>query len=224
MRISVIIPALNEEAALPAALSSLRGQGAHEVIVVDGGSTDATRTIAAADARVIAGVRGRAAQMNLGAKNATGDVLLFLHGDCTLEKGALAEAARLLFRPGVVAGCFRMNVPEPKLIYRCIDACATIRTRLFAIIYGDQGFYLRRELFERLGGFPELRLMEDVFLSLRLRQAGRVVVARRRIYVSARRWQRVGIIRQTLRNWALTALVAAGVHPDCLARFYPTVR
>src|SRR5262249_6774435 len=225
MRISVLIPALNEAAALPARLASLQRQRPHEGIVVDGRSREATRELAAAGAdRVLMGIRGRAAQMNLGAKHATGDALLFLHADCVLEDGSLAEAGRLLRRPKVIAGCFRMTVSQRNLLYRSIDACATARVRLFSIIYGDQGLFLRRESFERLGGFPELRLMEDVFLSLKLRRYGHVVVGRSRIYVSPRRWQRVGIVRQTLRNWALTALAAAGVPPDRLARFYPAVR
>jgi rSAM/selenodomain-associated transferase 2 len=223
MRISVIIPTLNEAAALPAALASLRTQKPHEIIVVDGGSSDGTTELAG-EVRVLTGVRGRAAQMNFGAKHATSDGLLFLHADCTLEDGALDEAARLLQRPNVAAGCFRMTVPRGEWLYRSIDASATARVRLFGIIYGDQGLFLRRDVFERVGGFPELRLMEDVFLSLKLRRLGRVVVARSRIYVSARRWQRVGIVRQTLRNWALTAAATAGVHPDRLARYYPVVR
>src|SRR5262249_49738910 len=159
----------------------------HEVIVVDGGSTDGTTELAK-DARVLTGVRGRAAQMNLGAKYATGDALLFLHADCALDESALDEAARLLQRRNVTAGCFRMTVPHGEWLYRSIDACATARVRMFGIIYGDQGLFLRRDLFERLGGFPELRLMEDVFLSLKLRRLGRVVVAHSRIFVSARRW------------------------------------
>jgi rSAM/selenodomain-associated transferase 2 len=225
MQISVIIPALNEATALPAALESLRRQRPQEVIVVDGGSSDATRELAAAGAdRVLTGVRSRAAQMNLGAKHASGEALLFLHADCTLEDGALAEASKLLSRPQVIAGCFRMTVPQRRLLYRSIDACATARVRLLGIIYGDQGLFLRRETFEQLGGFPELKLMEDVFLSLRLRRRGRVVVGHSRILVSARRWQRVGVVRQTLRNWGLTALAAAGVHPDRLARYYSAVR
>ena len=116
-----------------------------------------------------------------------------------------------------------MTVPSPHPLYRAIDECATARVRLFGIVYGDQGLFLRRETFERAGGFPALRLMEDVFLSLRLRRMGRIVIGRRRIFVSPRRWQKVGLIRQTLRNWGLTALAAAGVHPDRLARFYPSV-
>ncbi len=221
MRISVVIPALNEEACLAGTLRGLAAEGPHEVLVVDGGSSDGTRRIAAAGARLLEGPRGRAVQMNLGAAQASGDALLFLHADCDLETGSLRAAAQALGRRGVAAGCFRMTVAAPGLTYRMIDAAATARVRLTGLIYGDQGLFVRRELFEQLGGFPPLRLLEDVFLSLSLRRRGRVVVVPRRIYVSPRRWQKHGVIRQTLRNWTLTALAAAGVHPDRLAAYYP---
>jgi rSAM/selenodomain-associated transferase 2 len=225
MRISLIIPTLNEAACLGEALRRLAAEAPHEVLVVDGGSTDETcRIAAAAGARLLHGPRGRAAQMNLGATHATGDALLFLHADCALEPGALQAAAQALGRRGVAAGCFRMTVAASGPTYRLIDACATARVRLTGIVYGDQGLFVDRERFARLGGFPPLRLMEDVFLSRRLRQRGRVVVVPRRIFVSPRRWQRQGVVRQTLRNWALTALVAGGVHPDRLAPHYPAVR
>ena len=225
MRFSVVIPALNEEAALGETLASVRAEAPHEIIVVDGGSSDATRSVAAAHAdRVLEGVRGRAAQMNLGAAAATGDALLFLHADCQLEAGALREAGQFLARKGVAAGCFTMRVRAKGLLYRSIDWCATARVKLFGIAYGDQGLFLRRETFERVGGFPPLRLMEDVFISRSLRRLGKVVVGRRRIFVSPRRWQRTGLVRQTLRNWTLTALAIAGVHPDRLAAHYPAVR
>jgi hypothetical protein len=162
--------------------------------------------------------------MNAGAARAAGDVLLFLHADCLPEAGALAEAERLLLRPGVAAGCFSMCVQAAGALYRLIDACATARVRLTGLVYGDQGLFVRREVFARAGGFPPLRLMEDVFLSRTLRRLGRVVVSPRRLFVSPRRWQRAGLVRQTLRNWALTAAAAGGVHPDRLARFYPIVR
>src|SRR5262249_46317918 len=179
MRISVIIPALNEAAALPATLASLKLQRPHEVIVVDGGSSDATRELAAAGAdRVLMGIRGRAAQMNLGAKHATGDALLFLHADCVLEDGSLSEAGRLLRRPKVIAGCFRMTVSQRNLLYRSIDACATARVRLFSIIYGDQGLFLRRESFEVLGCLRELRMSERVCRRLKLRRQAQAVRAR----------------------------------------------
>jgi rSAM/selenodomain-associated transferase 2 len=224
MRISIVIPALNEAACLGETLRRLRAEGPHEMLVVDGGSTDETCRIAATGARLLHGPRGRAAQMNLGATHATGDALLFLHADCALEAGALRAAATLLGRRGVAGGCFRMTVAAAGPAYRLIDACATARVRLTGIVYGDQGLFVERGRFRRLGGFPPLRLMEDVFLSTRLCRQGRMVVAPRRIFVSPRRWQRQGVIRQTLRNWALTALAAGGVHPDRLAPYYPAVR
>jgi rSAM/selenodomain-associated transferase 2 len=224
MSISVIIPALNEAAGIGACLEALRRQGPRQILVVDGGSTDDTIRAAADADRVLSSPPGRARQMNTGAAQATGDILLFLHADCTLQAGALAEAARLLARPSVVAGCFTMTVRAAGLLYRCIDACASARVRLTGLIYGDQGLFLRRRDFERLGGFPCLRLMEDVFFSRTLSRYGRLVVGRSRIGVSPRRWRKTGLIRQTLRNWTLTALAAAGVHPDHLARYYPQVR
>jgi rSAM/selenodomain-associated transferase 2 len=221
---SVIIPTLNEESCLARTLRALRLQGPCEIIVADGGSTDDTRGAAAGADHFLEAPRGRAAQMNAGAAAAGGEVLLFLHADCVPEKGALAEAVRLLSRPGVAAGCFRMRVGAEGPLYRLIDACATARVRLTGIVYGDQGLFVRREVFWRAGGFPPLRLMEDVFFSRTLRRLGRVVVSPRRVIVSPRRWQRSGLVRQTLRNWTLTALAAGGVHPDRLAAFYPAVR
>jgi rSAM/selenodomain-associated transferase 2 len=224
MSISVIIPTLNEAACLAGALRSVRAQKPLEILVVDGGSSDKTCELARAADRVLHGPRGRATQMNQGAAHASGDILLFLHADCTLEEGALSAAKECLERPGIAAGCFRMRVTADAISYRLIDACATARVCLTGLVYGDQGLFIERRRFERLGGFPPLSLMEDVFLSKALRRQGRIVVAPRRIFVSPRRWQRQGLVRQTLRNWGLTALAAAGVHPNRLAAFYPVVR
>jgi rSAM/selenodomain-associated transferase 2 len=224
MPVSVIIPTLNEADCLAETLRSLRSENPHEVIVVDGGSTDATREAAREADLILDAPRGRAAQMNRGAARASGDILLFLHADCTLEPGALRAAEQCLGRRGVVAGCYRMTVKAPGLVYRLIGTCATARVRLTGLVYGDQGLFLRRRQFERASGFPPLRLMEDLFLSKTLRREGRVVVAPSRIFVSPRRWLRQGVVRQTLRNWTLTALAAGGIHPDRLAAFYPTVR
>ena len=218
-------PALNEKAAIPAAIESVRRQRPHEILVADGGSTDATVRVAGPLAdRVLTAPRGRAAQMNAGAAAAAGDVLLFLHADCTLEDGAVAEAVRRLRSPRVAAGCFAMRVDADGYWFRSIDGCATARVRLTGIPYGDQGLFLTRKTFDRAGGFPPVRFMEDVLLGLRLRRLGRVVVARKRVFVSARRWRRVGVVRQTLRNWGFTALAAAGVHPDRMAAYYANVR
>ena len=107
---------------------------------------------------------------------------------------------------------------------RSIDACATARVRWTGVVYGDQGLFIRRDDFRRLGGFPTIRFMEDVFFSRRLARRGRVVVVKQKIFVSPRRWQKVGLARQTLRNCILTALALAGVGPDRLAEYYPHVR
>lgn len=225
VRISVIIPTLNEESCLAETLQLLRLHNPHEIIVADGGSTDATCWIAKSEAvRLVRAPPGRAAQMNAGAAEASGDVFLFLHADCSLEVGAFESARRLLKRRGIVAGCFRMKVRAHGFFYRAIDFCASARVRLTGIAYGDQGLFLYRQTFTALGGFPPLRLMEDLYLSRTLRQRGRLVVADKAIYVSPRRWQQAGLVRQTLRNWLLTTAAATGVSPDRLARYYPAVR
>lgn len=221
-RISVVVPTLNEVSCLAGTLAALRRLGECQIVVVDGGSDDGTVALASAADAVLAGPRGRAAQMNHGAAHADGDVLLFLHADCRPEPGALESLRRVLRRH--VAGCFSMRVEAAGLAYRAIDEAATARVRLTGLAYGDQGLYLRRETFERVGGFPPLRFMEDVFISRRLRRLGRLGVSPRRVSVSDRRWRKVGVVRQTLTNWTLTALAMAGVGPDRLAGHYPVVR
>lgn len=223
MSVSVIIPTLNEESCLGETLTLLRRLDPSEIIVVDGGSRDDTCRIGENADRLIHAERGRARQMNAGAEIARGDHLLFLHADCSLEEGAL-EAAEHALRRRVVAACFSMTVQARGWLFRSIDRCASARVRLTGLAYGDQGLFLRREQFRRLGGFPRLRLMEDLFFARTLRRHGRVVVLPQRIFVSPRRWQEVGLVRQTLKNWTLTALAAGGVHPDALAGFYPAVR
>jgi rSAM/selenodomain-associated transferase 2 len=222
--ISIIIPTLDEAGCIAETIRSLRVQEPLEIIVVDGGSTDATAKGASAADRFIISRPGRALQMNAGAAAASGDVLLFLHADCRLEQGSLPQAERLLKRRSVVAGCFRMSVDARGFVYRCIEFSATARVRLTGLAYGDQGLYLRRDLFKHLGGFPPIQLMEDVYFSRRLLRCGSIGVARSRIFVSPRRWQRVGVWRQTLRNWSLLTRFLCGVHPDRLATRYPVIR
>jgi rSAM/selenodomain-associated transferase 2 len=227
MSVSVIIPTLNEVSCLAETLISLKEQQPHQIIVVDGGSQDTTCEIASTsnhDVLVLHSPPGRARQMNLGAAHATCDVLVFLHADCQLESGALEAAEKCLQKPKVVAGCFQMHVDAPGGLYRWIDAWASARVRITCLIYGDQGLFLRREDFHRLGGFPIIRLMEDVFFSRTLRNEGRIIALPKRIYVSPRRWKKAGVIRQTLRNWTLMGLAAGGIHPDRLAAFYPETR
>src|SRR5260370_32279459 len=117
-----------------------------------------------------------------------------------------------------------MTVRGQGWLYRCIDVCATARVRLTGLVYGDQGLFLPREYFKHQGGFPSLSFMEDLFFSQQLRRRGRIEVSPRRIFVSPRRWQRRGLIRQSLSNWLLTGLAARGIPPDRLAGVYPAVR
>ena len=224
MSISIVIPTLNEAGRLAETIAALRLQQPGEIIVVDGGSSDATPRLANKADVFLQGPRGRALQMNLGAAHATANTLLFLHADCLLESGALEEAERLLERRTTIAGCYSMSVRARGWLIRSIAACATARVRFTGLAYGGQGLFIRREQFQQLGGFPLLSFMEDLFFSKQLRRLGRIVVARRRIFVSPRRWQREGLVRQTLRNWTLTALAAGGIDPDRLAALYPVLR
>ena len=226
MRVSMIVPTLNEATTIVSTLRRLKSEACEELIVVDASSPDGTAGLARAEGViVIDSPRGRGVQQNLGAAAAGGDVLVFLHADCWLEPGAIAGLRAFLARhPKVPAGCFRMRVEAAHLLYRSIDAAAHLRAGLLGIPYGDQGIFVRRGAFDRVGGFPEIPLMEDVGISLRLRRLGRLAVLPQRIHVSPRRWQRHGIVRQTLRNWSLTAAAALGVPPADLARFYPHLR
>jgi len=224
MSVSIIIPTWNEATCIADTIRSLRQQNPREIIVVDGGSSDASIVCAREADVVLTSQPGRAFQMNAGAAVARGDCLLFLHADCTLEAGALRAVEQALTRPSIRAGGFAMRVDADGIGFRSIDACATARVRFTGVVYGDQGLFLRRSDFLRLGGFPAIRFMEDVFFSQRLAATGRVVVLTKKIYVSPRRWQKVGLVNQSLRNWMLTALALAGVSPDRLAQYYPHVR
>lgn len=224
LSVSVIIPTLNEQSCLAQTLERVAMDRPAEIIVADGGSTDETRQIAARWARVLTVPRGRAIQQNRAAATATGDVLLFLHADCWPEAGWHEQVVRAIER-GCVAGCFQMRVRGNGLCYRLIERGGDLRARWLGMPYGDQGIFLRRQLFFQFGGFPRVSFMEDLLFMQSVRRVGRVRQIRHPIHVSARRWERTGIIRQTLRNWILTSLaIGAGIHPDRLARFYPAVR
>ena len=223
--VSIIVPALNEAPGIGAALDRAQQTGAGEVIVVDGGSDDDTVEIARSrGCRVLEGPRGRAAQQNLGARAARGDVLLFLHADNWLAPDALAQVERAMSHPGVVAGAFRQRIEADGLPFRLLEHGNALRVRVLQLAYGDQGIFLRRETFESVGGFPQVRLMEDVLLSKKLRRRGQIVLLPGPLHVSARRWRQYGVIRQTARNWVLLTATALGASPDRLADFYPIHR
>jgi rSAM/selenodomain-associated transferase 2 len=215
--ISVVIPALDEEAQVAAAVRSVRDQA--EVIVVDGGSADRTAEVAAAEgARVLQSPRGRGRQLDAGAREAGGEWIVLLHADTWLEEGWAAALRGL--PPDVVGGAFRFAVDSGRPAYRVLERGVAARCRLFGMPYGDQGIFARRRTYEAVGGIPHLPLMEDVTFVRRLGRAGRLAFPPVRAFTSARRWERQGIVVTTLKNWSLVAWYALGASPERLARVY----
>ena len=223
-KVSVIIPTLNEADRIAEVIEQTRKLGECEIIVVDGGSIDQTLNAAQSADVCLTAPQGRATQQNAAAKAASGDVLLFLHADCRLEPGCLQAVCDSLQDDRIVGGCFRQTIDAAGVRYRLVESGNALRVKLCKWAYGDQGIFVRREVFEQLGGFPELRLMEDLFFMKKLKKAGRFVLLDARIHVSPRRWQQTGVIRQTIKNWTLITLAHTGISPNRLAKFYPHVR
>jgi rSAM/selenodomain-associated transferase 2 len=224
MRCSIIIPTLNEAQHIAGAIASARALEPAEIIVVDGGSTADTLAAAGSADQVLTAARGRASQQNAGAAASRGDVLLFLHADCRLDPRGLEQIATALADSCCVGGCFQQRIEAVGIRFRWLERGNSLRVRLWGLAYGDQGIFVRREVFDRLGGFPPLALMEDLFFMKRLKREGRLALLPGPLTVSARRWQSRGVFRQTVRNWWLTALAQCGVSPNRLARSYPHVR
>jgi len=223
-KISVIIPALNEATVIEQTLAHLSLIQGLELIVVDGGSTDETIALARRYAKVLTTPPGRAIQMNHGARNSSGEILLFLHADTIFSSVALEGMVRALEDPAIVGGAFRLAIDSPRWVLRLVAAAANGRTRLTRIPYGDQGIFVRRSIFEQLGGYPAQPLMEDLEFSRRLKRVGRVAILPEAVQTSSRRWDKEGFWYTTLRNQALVLLYFIRISPDRLARWYQPIR
>jgi rSAM/selenodomain-associated transferase 2 len=229
LRISVVVPVLDEEARIGELLRSLAHHDFHEVIVVDGGSQDSTRAIVAATPKVVLAEspRGRAIQMNTGASRATGEVLLFLHADVVLPADAVAHVRATLAAPGIVAGAFRTwtvpDGPGRAPWWSPLLHLADARSRYSRLPYGDQALFLSREVFREVGGFPDMPLMEDLELSRRLRRRGRIRIAPASVRVSGRRFLERPVFYTTLVN-VFPFLYRCGVPPRWLDRLYGAIR
>ncbi len=219
MKISVIIPALNEARGILPCLDSVKNQpGEFELLVIDGGSADGTVEAVRYHARVVHSERGRATQMNSGARHSTGEVLLFLHADSHLPPHAFPLLGQVLADPRIVGGTFRLRFNSKKLPLRLIAFFSRFKFRYFH--YGDQGIFVRRRVFEQLHGFAEIPFMEDVDFLQRLHRIGRVTLLNQPITTSARRFLERGIIRQQLMNIILVISYLLGARPENLKKWY----
>lgn len=222
--LSVVIPTLNEEATLPgllADLSPLRGSEDAELVVADGGSGDGTVALAeAAGARVVHAPRGRGSQLRAGAAAAAGEWLLFLHADVRLPWLTSWLLFRAIPSSRRTAAWMQLRIDAPGWRYRIVELGANLRSRYLGLPYGDQGLLVHRSLYDAAGGYDEVPLMEDVQLVRRLRRWGRLRPLPHAVHVSARRWQRDGVLRRMLGNWGILARWMLGASPEALARRY----
>ncbi len=222
--VTVIVPVLNESEFLPQLLERLRVLGAKDVIIVDGGSDDGTPDLAKGKAKIVVSERGRARQMNAGAIEAKGDILLFLHADTELPEGAFDLIEKEMADPKVVGGRFGVKLDNPRFIFRLIGAMINLRDAIFGGYTGDQAIFVRREVFEALGGYRDIPLMEDLDLARRLRRFGRAVRLRAKVTTSARRWEKEGIAKTIALMWFLRLAYLLGVDPARLAHLYGNAR
>ena len=191
------------------------------MLVADGGSDDMTPQIAAeVHGRILHVPRGRASQQNAAAREARGDVLLFLHADCALGDDVQDQLVRTLANPRILHGALKQRIEAPGLAYRLLERGNAARVRWLGLPYGDQAIFVRRAVFEELGGFPDVPLLEDLILMRRLRRRAWPALLPGPVFVSPRRWQKHGVIRQTLRNWRIVTAHSLGASPDSLARQY----
>jgi rSAM/selenodomain-associated transferase 2 len=217
-RLSVVVPALNEARGIRAALEALaplRARG-HEVIVVDGGSSDGTTRLAVALCDQVLNVRrGRAVQMNAGARAARGDALVFLHADTQLPRGADDRILSALKEHSW--GRFDVEIESRHPLLRIVGCAMNVRSRLTGVATGDQAIFVRRDAF---AGFPEIALMEDVEFSKQMKQLGPPACLREKVLTSARRWESRGVLRTIVLMWRLRLLYFLGASPERLVRLY----
>ncbi|WP_455245650.1 TIGR04283 family arsenosugar biosynthesis glycosyltransferase [Petrachloros mirabilis] len=233
MVISVIIPTLNEETTIAETLRHTSGLGFEDIIVVDGGSSDRTpdvvRTLSNKNQeycgiRFLTSPPGRGRQMNEGARACRGETLLFLHADSRLPDKAAQLIASSLTNPGLVGGRFDVRFDSSTVWARTISTFMNGRSRVSRISTGDQAIFVRREIFEQLGGFAEIPIMEDIDFSTRLKRLGPIVSLRETVTTSFRRWKQNGPLRTILLMWTLRFLYWLGISPARLAHLYKTVR
>jgi rSAM/selenodomain-associated transferase 2 len=220
-RISIIIPVLNEARNIKQAVASTQPSTNVEVIVVDGGSNDGTVEIAESlGVKLISAPRGRAAQMNAGALAASGEILLFLHADSRLSAGFDIIVRTALQQPGVVAGAFAVRIDAQLWSLRLVEWGVNWRSRFLQMPYGDQAIFLTKEIFHKIGKFPEIPIMEDFELIRRLRRTGEITIINVPVLTSARRWLKNGVFKTTLTNQIIIVAYLLGVSPKRIGTWF----
>lgn len=235
MTISVIIPTLNEERTVMVTLAHTARLGFDELIVVDGGSHDRTLALvetyrlrtqhsALSPIQLVTAPPGRARQMNEGAKASCGEILLFLHADTQLPGDAKPIIDTTLADRRMVGGRFDVRFDRPSMWGTIISRMMNWRSRLSGLATGDQALFVRRSIFEQMGGFADMQLMEDIEFSRRLKRKGATAALTATVTTSFRRWEQQGFLRTILLMWTLRFLYWAGVSPSHLAHWYKAVR
>lgn len=224
--VSIIIPVLNEEKCIEGFLSRLQKfKKKSEIILVDGGSEDKTIEIAKKfdDIKIVFSRRGRSWQMNVGAKVANGDILLFLHADTYLPEDAL-DAVEEIIREGADGGCFSLSIDSSHLLLRVASRLITLKTKITHVATGDQTIFVRRKIFDAFGGYANIPLMEDLDFTRKLKKRGTFVELDLKVSTSSRRWEKCGVYKTFLLMGFLMILYYIGVSPQRLVEFYRDVR
>ena len=226
LKISVIMPVFNEAKVLRDTLNRINLTSNEELIVVDGGSTDETLSIAKKfTEKVFVAHTGRARVMNYGADKSEGEILLFLHADCILPVQGFQMIRETLEEKGTVAGGFYLSIDQRGPGFRLIEYMSNVRASLTSLIYGDQGMFLRKDTFDQISGFKDMPLMEDIEISRRLSRLGRIAFLKPPIKASSRRWVDEGAFYTTLRDWTIAfSYTFLGISPEKLIKHYKNVR
>jgi len=222
---SIIIPVLNEAPLINGIidhLHSLEGDEVKEIIIVDGDPEGLTlKAISHDDVRQLKSSRGRWIQMNEGAKNAKGNMLLFLHADTELPLDAMRLIATAMKDKRYVAGAFNLGIKSERFVFRVIESAVSLRSRITRIPFGDQAIFVRKNYFDEIGGYKDLPIMEDVEIMERIKKRGdKIFIIPQKVHTSSRRWEQEGILHCTLRNWFLQILYLLRISPHRLSQFY----